>query len=176
MLYICSQIVGFIGFIISLIAYHRDTKEKIFKSMIVANILDIVHYLLLFAYSGCATKVMALIRNIVIVTKEKIKFLQSVVILVIFIILYVLVGIFTYNGLWSILPVLAAIIYMIAVWNGDEMTVKKAAFACYFLWLAYNIFVFSIAGIVSNTIAIVSTFVAVKRESSVEREKTCNKV
>jgi hypothetical protein len=171
-MYIIAQVIGFVGFIITLIAYHRKTKEAIFKNMIVANTMDILHYLLLGAYTGCLTKVIALIRNIIIVFKEKKKFLQSYFVLVLFILIYVFAGIFTYTDIWSIFPIFAAVIYMIAVWNGDELTVKKTAFACYFLWLIYNIFVYSIAGIVSNIVSIISTFIAIRNASF--KEKTEN--
>ena len=66
-----------------------------------------------------------------------------------------------------IIAILAAIIYIIPIWNGNEKTIKKTAFFCYFLWLVYNVFVFSIAGIASNVISIISTFIAIiyeKRE------------
>lgn len=69
MIYIIAQIIGFISFIVSLLAYHRKKKEKIFQTMMIANVLDIVHYLLLNAYSGCVTKIIALIRNKIIIVK-----------------------------------------------------------------------------------------------------------
>ena len=74
---------------------------------------------------------------------------------------YFLAAILTYNGIFSIFPLVAAIIYMIVEWNGNELAIKKVAFVCYFLWLGYNIFVFSIVGIVSNTISIISTLIAI---------------
>jgi len=69
--YIISQIAGFIAFILSLIAYHKKKKSKIFQTMMVANVLDIIHYILLGAYGGCITKVIALVRNQIIIVKEK---------------------------------------------------------------------------------------------------------
>lgn len=59
---------------------------------------------------------------------------------------------------------MVAIIYIILCWNGNELQVKKSAFFCYFLWLIYNISVQSYAGIVSNIISIISTFIALKLE------------
>ena len=38
--------------------------------MTIANVLDLIHYILLGAYSGCVTKVIALIRNEIIIIKE----------------------------------------------------------------------------------------------------------
>ena len=79
--YLISQIVGFVAFVISLIAYHRKKKEKIFKTMMLANLLDITHYLLLGAYSGCLTKVIALVRNEIIILKEKKEKLNNKIVL-----------------------------------------------------------------------------------------------
>lgn len=162
--YLISQIVGFVAFVISLIAYHKKKKEKIFKTMIFSNLLDITHYLLLGAYSGCLTKVIALVRNEVIVLKEKKEKLNNRMILTTFFILYLISGFITFKNIYSILPILAAMIYLYFVWNGDELKVKKVAFYCYFLWLIYNICVFSIAGITSNCVAIISTFIAMYNE------------
>ena len=170
-IYIISQIVGFIAFVISLIAYHRKEKKKIFQTMTIANVLDIIHYLLLGAYSGCFTKVIALIRNEIVILKEKNKKLGSRVVLIILVIVYIIAGILTYENIYSILPIMAAVIYLFFVWDGDELKVKKVAFYCYFLWLAYNICVFSIAGIVSNCVAIVSTFIAMVNESRKKEKK-----
>lgn len=161
-IYIISQIIGILSFIISLVAYHRKKKKNIFQTMIIANVLDILHYLFLGAYSGCITKIMALIRNEIIIVKEKNQKLNNNIILIILFIAYLIAGIITYNNIYSILPILAATIYLYFVWNGNELKVKKVAFYCYFLWLLYNIFVFSIAGILSNVISIFSTFIAIK--------------
>lgn len=161
---IIANIIGFIAFIVSLIAYHRKTKKEIFENMVITNVLDIIHYLLLSAYSGCFTKIIALIRNIVIIKKERIQWLSSNYCLILFIIIYIISGIFTFTNIWSIFCIMAAIIYIILCWNGNELQVKKSAFFCYFLWLIYNISVQSYAGIVSNIISIISTFIALKLE------------
>lgn len=163
-IYILSQIAGFISFILSLIAYHQKKKKNIFQTMTIANVLDIIHYILLGAYSGCITKAIALIRNEIIIIKEKNKNLNTNVVLIVLFITYLVSGILTYKNIYSVLPILAAMIYLYFVWNGNELKVKKVAFYCYFLWLIYNICVFSIAGIVSNIVSIISTFIAVYNE------------
>lgn len=160
-IYIISQIAGFIAFMLSLIAYHLKKKTKIFETMMVANVLDIIQYILLNAYSGCITKVIALVRNIIIIAKEKNKKFDNKILLMVLFVVYFIAGILTFKNIYSVLPILAAMIYLNFVWNGDELKVKKIAFYCYFLWLIYNICVFSIAGITSNIVSIISTYIAV---------------
>lgn len=110
--YVVSQIVGFFAFILSLFAYHQKKKKKIFQTMTLANVLDIIHYLLLAAYSGCITKVIALIRNEIIIIKEKNKKLNNNIVLIAMFIIYLVSGILTYKNIYSILPILAAMIYL----------------------------------------------------------------
>lgn len=162
MIYIITQIIGLIAFIISLFAYHRKTKKSIFSTMIISNILNIIHYLLLGAYSGCITKVIAVLRDSFIILKGEKKSLDKRYFLILFIILYFISMYFTYNNILSVFPIVAAIIYLIFIWDGNEIKIKKVAFSCYFLWLIYNIYVFSIAGIIANVISIISTYIAIK--------------
>ena len=162
MIFIIAQIIGFIAFFVSLIAYHKKKKEKILGSMIISNSLNLIHYVLLDALSGGATKVLAILRDITIISKEKHKFLSSNLILVLFIIMYIVIGIIFYSSFWSILPILSAIIYTIPLWNGNELTVKKSAYLSRIFWLIYNIIVLSISGIVADTVFIISTFIAYK--------------
>ena len=163
MFYIIIQLIGLLAFIISLIAYHKNDKEKILFYMILSSTLNLIHYLLLGAYSGCITKIISILRDSFIILKSKNKILSSNIFLIIFLVIYLITAIFTYNSIWSILPIIAASIYIIYIWNGNTLTIKKTAFFCYFLWLFYNIFVFSIAGIISNIISIISTFIAIKK-------------
>ena len=159
-MYLASQIVMFIAFILSLIAYHIKTKSGIFKIKIIENIFNIMHYLFLGAYSGCMTKVIALSRDTFILEKEKYKYLNKKIFFIIFIIIYIVMGVLTFKNIFSIFPFLAALIYIFAVWNGNALKVKKTGFYCYFLWLTYNISILSIVGILSNCVSLVSSFIA----------------
>ena len=163
--FIISQIIGLISFIISLMAYHKNEKKGILKNMIISNILNIVHYLLLYAYSGCITKIMAIIRDEIIIKKEDNRKLNKPYILVIIMMIYILIGIFTFEKIYSVLPIIAATIYLLFIWNGDKSKIKKIAFYSYFIWLVYNICIISIAGIISNIVAIISTYIAIKKDT-----------
>ena len=164
MMYIFAQIIGFIAFIVSLYAYQRVKKRDILLCMVISNIINLIHYLMLSAYSGCITKTLAIFRDTFIVLKEKNKRLSSVLFLIIFILIYTLVSIYTFTNILSLFPLVAAIIYIIPTWLGDSKTVKKTALFCYVLWLIYNIYVLSIAGVIANIISIVSIIIGLKKE------------
>lgn len=69
--------------------------------------------------------------------------------------------IITFKNIYSVLPFAAAIIYMIVVWNGNELQIKKIAFLCCFFWLVYNISAFSVMGIISNIVVLISTYMLI---------------
>lgn len=171
MIYIVSQVIGFAAFAISILAYHKNKKEKILGSMVVSNILNLIHYLLLGAYTGFITKIIAIFRDSFIILKDKNKKYNKSIFLYIFIIIYITVSIITYKNIWSLFPLVAAIIYLIPIWNGNKKMVKQTALLCYFLWLAYNIFILSLAGIISNIVSIISTGIAVYSEKNKKLEK-----
>ena len=163
-MYVAAQILGFIAFLVSLYAYQKVNKKDILLCMVISNIINLVHYLILGAYSGCITKVIAIFRDIFIVLKEKNKRLSSVLFLIIFILIYIGVSIYTFTNILSLFPLVAAIIYIIPTWLGNSKTVKKTALFCYILCLIYNIYVSSIAGVIANIVSIVSIIIGLKRE------------
>ena len=159
------QLLSFIAFFLSLLAYHRKKKKEILIVLVISNILNFFHYFFLGAFSGCVTKFLAILRDTTIVIKEKYH-LPLKGGLIVFLFLYLLSSVLFYQNIFSLFPLLAAMIYVIAIWNGNDKLVRKTAFFCYFLWLCYNICVLSIAGVITNIISIISTGIAIVRNKN----------
>jgi len=157
-MFILAQIIGLFSFLIALVAYHQKTKKKILSTMIISNTLNFIHYFLLDAISGGITKIVAVIRDILIINKK-----NSKSIFYIFVIIYLILGISLYDNLLSIIPILASFITTIAAFFGSPYIIKIVALLTFTLWLIYNIFVLSFAGILSNIVAIISTIFAIKK-------------
>ena len=174
---IIANAIGFIAFIISLIAFHKKEKEKIFQNTLISNILNLIHYFVLNADSGVATKIIAILRDLSIVKQEKYCFLKSKKMLNIFVLVYIILMVITYEGFISVFSLLAAMIYTVFCWNGDVKTIRYIGIFTNVLWLIYNIFVKSYAGAMANFISIVSTFIAIlnnKNTKKFEIEKGIN--
>lgn len=156
-MFILAQILGMISFIFSLIAYHQKTKKKILSTMVISNTLNFIHYFLLDAISGGITKIVAVIRDILIINKKNHKHIFYM-----FIIIYLILGITLYKNMLSIMPIIASFITTIAAFFGTAYIIKIVALITFTLWLIYNIFALSLSGIISNIISIISTFIAIK--------------
>lgn len=132
-----------------------------FSITLIADVLKLLHYMILGAFSGIVTKIMAIIRNITIIKQEKYKFLNSKTILLLFVVAYISFGVLTYQGLISLLSILAALIYTIFCWNGNEDVVRKTVIVTETLWFIYNAYVKSYVGCFYCTIMIIATMIAI---------------
>ena len=166
---IIANAIGLVSFIISLIAYHKKEKKNIFKNTMLANTLNLLQYIILNAYSGVATKVIAIIRDLSMVKQEKYKFLKTKKILNLFVLAYIILMFCTYQGILSVFSLLAALIYTVFCWNGDTNTIRFIGILTNILWLIYNIFVKSYVGAMANFISIVSTYIAMYRNRKSKR-------
>ena len=158
---IIANAIGFISFVISLIAFHKKDKKNIFKNTMISNSLSLIQYIVLNAYSGIATKIIAIIRDLSIMKQEKYNFLKTKKMLSIFVIIYLVLMIITYQGILSVFSLLAALIYTIFCWNGNVNTVRYIGIFTNVLWLIYNLFVKAYAGAFANLISIFSTGIAI---------------
>ena len=163
---IIGNIFGIIGLIYSAVAYHKKEKKDILKLLIISNSLSLIQYMFLQAYTGCITIIISIIRNIIALKKRD---KNENIILAIFIILYIVMGIITYNSIFSILPIIASIIYVIGIWNGNENIIRKTGLINMYLWLIYSISTFALAGAIQNIILIISTHIAIRNN----REEVC---
>ena len=85
------------------------------------SICYFMQYILLGALSGAFTNIIGLIRTLIF----KYKLLNNKMIFIIILILYLIIGALTYNGIISILPVIAAFIYTSALWQDDIRIIRN---------------------------------------------------
>ena len=169
--YIISQILAFIAFLFNISAYQLKKKSQILGFTITGNVLNIIHYILLGAWSGMATKILAVTRDSYVVFKDK-KSLKSIIPLIIFICAYIIMAIITYESPLSLLPLLAATLYTIGIYKGGAQRVRIAAASTCVLWLIYNISVYSIAGAIGDIFIITSNIVAYYHYAKIKKRKT----
>ena len=172
---IIANSIGFIAFLISLFAYHKQEKKNIFKNTLISNLLNLIQYILLSAYGGTATKIIAIFRDFSIVKQEKYNFLKSKKVLAIFVIAYLTLMVITFNGFISIFSLLAAMIYTIFCWNGDVNVVRYVRIFTNILWLIYNIYFKSYTGAMTNFVYIISTIIAIKNSEKLKNNLNIKK-
>lgn len=162
--YIISQVFTVISYIFLALTYHSKSRMTVLTLNFLSQIMFVVSYILLGAWSGLAMVIVALIRNIIFIVDEKKNGKREqmnrldIVILIMMYIISIASAIFTYEGFFSLLPVLATLIYTYGVCQKNIKTYKLLGIPTELLWTCYNIYIKSIFGLLLEAIILTSCF------------------
>ena len=159
--YIMSQVFTIIMYLMLGVSYYAKDRKKILILSFLSLIANAIAYILLEAYTGLAMCIVAFIRNIVFMIDEnrngkrdKIS-KKDIIYLIIFNVLIIVSTIFTYEGLLSLLSVIATMLYTYSVWQKKTNVYKFLGIPIGILWVLYNIYVKSIFGVILESILLV---------------------
>lgn len=159
--FIFAQIVGAIALIILMISFQKNKKETLLKYQTVSSLLYALQYLLLNAYTGCFMNLICMIRNFIF-NKYKNKKVPIYWLLIV-VTTMVILSLISYIGLISLLPMIAVVIYSIAIWIGKLKVVRIVNVISCILFIIYNIKVVAISGLIATIIEMLAALVAIIR-------------
>lgn len=149
--YVLSQIFAITYYILFAITYYMRNKKSILILGVIGIFMHCISYSLLNAWSAVAMGIVAVLRNIIFIFEEK-KEKKNIIILYILFLITIISGIFTYDSIFSVFPVIATILYTYSIWQKDIRKYKLIGFITGILFVIYNIYVQSIFGIVAESI------------------------
>lgn len=163
MIYIFAQILGFFAIVFWTLSVQNKKKKDVLVFQIYASLFYAVQFLLLKGYSAFIVDLIAILRLYVFYKDEKdIGYIRKYW-LYIFLVLTIVSGIFTYNGLISIIPVLIGIFYTVSTWLKDTKYLRIFYIICAILWMIYNYKYFALVAILGNIIEIISGIISIFR-------------
>ena len=160
---IIAQIIGIIALLISSLAPQQKTKKKVLIFKLFSTILYALQYLTLSAYSATVTNVIGAIRDYIFYRYSKAKKDIPIFILYIYIIIVLIFGIFTFNGLISILPILLSILTTYSVWQNNLKKYRSITAIITILWIIYNLAVGAYASAIGSLVSFTSVIIAIIR-------------
>lgn len=161
MLFILAQIIGFIVLVITVISIQFKTKEKILICQIIANALIVVQYFLLNALTGAVVAVINVIRCIIFYYYKKNNKKPSIIFLSIFIVVAITSGIVTWQNVFSIIPIIAAIVFTYGLWQDNIKVTRICTAVTAGNWSVYNIIVRAYAGAIQSIAECTSAIIAI---------------
>ncbi len=171
-IYIISQVITVIYYGVLSSSYLLKKREKILLANFVAHIGQTTAMCMLNGYTGAAMAVIMMLRDIAFLFQEKKKNKKlDMPILIVSIILIIVLTIFTYNGPLSLLSVGATLITTFALWQKNVKRYKLLGIIAGLMWLAYNIFIVSIMGIILESILVICSIIGfIKDNAGLEKE------
>ena len=164
--YIISQILTLILYSFLGISYLQKNRNKVLILNIIVDILHIVAMCLLKGYSGAAMGLVSLYRDIflLIYSRKKNSKNRDIFILITSVILIIIFSFVTYNGIFSMLSIVATLITTFAIWQKNVKYYKFFGIISSLLWILYNVFVFSVVGIVLESIIFIFSTIGYIKE------------
>jgi len=124
---------------------------------IASNVLFTIHFGLLGAWSGFALNGAAVIRTVMMFARSCGKRWAGKPLALVFMLsVCVVAGLATYDGLKTLLIVVAMIASTLGLWVGSSNAIRYSMFVASPMWLIYNSIVGSISGIVTETFNLIS--------------------
>lgn len=163
--YAASQVFAMIAFIFLGAHYLVKTRQKIALTHQGAMVSNAISYGLLGGWSGVAMCVIAFGRNLYTLIDERRQDKneytkrQDKIFLIAIYTAIIIMAIVTYRGPGSLLPVMALLIQSFAIWQKEVRLCKFLLVIVSIFYLAYNVYIFSLVGMVMETILLVISIV-----------------
>lgn len=169
--YIISQVLCVLGLLLFVTSMQKYDRKSILKWQTYSFALYAMQYFLLGAYSGMLTYIINMTRSFVFfIFENKKKYFKYLVILFIFITL--VTGIFTYKGIFDIIPIANAILSILNVSQKDIKRIKIGQIIISILWIVYDIRIYSYMASVTEMIIILSAIKSLNSNPKLLCEKT----
>ncbi|MBR2354613.1 MAG: YgjV family protein [Clostridia bacterium] len=159
---ILGQIIGIIATGITALSYQTNTKKSLLIVQTSATVCTCLSYLFLEASSGFALNIVCILRNLCFYFQKEGKkpiYISTAVISMIMAYL----GMISWQGLISLFIILALILNTFFLSLGKPQILRYSILMTSTMVMVYNIYIFSIGGIVNESIAIVSSVIGILR-------------
>lgn len=159
--YILSQVFVIMSYLFLINTYQvKSSKKMILILNIVACLFSAMGFFFLNAYIGCAMSLVAVLRNILFARKN----LNKMDSLIITIVIILLLSLYTYENIFSLLPIIATVLYSLSVWQDSNKLYKLFGIPIEVCWLSYHIYVQSLFGIILESLLFISVIIGIKRK------------
>lgn len=153
--YIVSQCFFAFGFLFSFMYnFFKVSRKTILYCGVIFNLASAIGFVLLHAWTGALMNILGALLNFIYIYKNKNKFFSLPIIPIIFEILFILGGIFTWQSWLSILPIVGNLIYGVSLWLENEYYIKALNLVVNILYLVYECFLFSYVAVIGTSISI----------------------
>lgn len=159
---ILAQAMGFLGTITVVIGMQQKKYKHIAMCKIGNEFLSAIHYLMLGGYTAVAANFISCVTNGCYYFRIK-KGKSTRPFQIAFTILFVIIGALSWHGPISICVILAKVFSSLSLSVKEPKWVRLINLLYNPLWLVYDVYVGSIAGVITDVLIITSTAIAIIR-------------
>ena len=158
--YIIMQGIGFIGMALVVISFQKDRRSFTLKSQLLSALAFTAHFSLLSAWTGAAMNGISASRAYVFNLRGRI---NKNIVMYLFILLFWIAGVLTWEGYQSMLPVISMTLECFALWSGNTRHIRWLFLSARPTWIIYDFAVGSYAGLATEAFILGSVLTAIIR-------------
>ncbi len=165
-------VVGLVAVIFYFLGYLQRKRNRIIWLNATSRVLYTLQYVLLGAFEGAVLDVAGLLSSVLAQKKHTSwihKHLKLVVTLVNLAI--VAAGLFLYQNVYSLLPIIGVLLHTGAFWIDDEKMIRRISFLGSPFWLVYNFVSGAYGSCIGDILSMVSIGIAIVRYDLLGRKK-----
>ena len=159
---ILGQIIGILATVITALSYQMNTKKSLLLTQSLATACTCISYLFLGASSGFALNIVCLVRNgcfYYLKEGQKPIYISTAILATAMVIL----GALSWQGPISLLMIIALAVNTVFLSLGKPQILRYSILLTSSMILIYNIYVFTIGGMLNESIAIFSSLIGIIR-------------
>ena len=159
---ILGQIIGILATLITALSYQMNTKKSLLLTQSLATACTCISYLFLGASSGFALNIVCLVRNgcfYYLKEGQKPIYISTAILATAMVVL----GAFSWQGPISLLMIIALAVNTVLLSLGKPQILRYSILLTSSMILIYNIYVFTIGGMLNESIAIFSSLIGIIR-------------
>ncbi len=160
---ILIQFIGIAAMGCVLWSFQQNHRSRILVLLLLGQLLFIFHYGLLFAWSAVAVNCIGILRGIIFYLKPQHKWLQTSFWLYLFILLFALSGVVTWEGPRTLLVVFAMSLEAFGLWHHQPKKIRWFMLATRPFFFTYSLLVGSYAGMVADIVFSLSIIIGMWR-------------
>ena len=159
---VLGQFFGFVAVILGFLSFQMKTSKNLLVVQTFTSLVFSLHYLLLGAFPAALLNAVGIIRNIVYNRKDKKALLDKAVPWV-FAVMMVVLGLWSWQGIHSFLVIAGIGINTVCLSLKNPQNIRKSILVSSPLVLMYDVFEFSLGGMIYETVVIISSVIGIVR-------------
>lgn len=165
------QIIGFVGLLFFVLSFQQKVRNRILILMVFGQMIFLVHFILLGAWTAAGMNIIGMARTLVFRFREERKWAEWRLWPVVFIVLFILAGLFARESWIGILPVVAMSIETTGLWLKNLKRLRFINLFPHPFWFTYNYLKGSWAGVVCEIFVLSSIIIAIIRYDLIGRKE-----
>ncbi len=165
---VLAQIFGALALLFLVISYQQKKRIRFLDLQLIANIFYSLQYLALHAYSGMVAFLISTIKMLIFRVDEKNNKSSSVFVLIFLEFSFVVLGIFTYENLYSFIPILGVCLFTYGAWQRNLKITYFIGILVAVISNVYDIIVGAYVSVISNLFEFLASLIGFIRVSSVD--------